>query len=144
MPYAQFYSGWPYASPGHRQSARPRHAAPLAWLLQSPCRHFAALLPNPCRAPLRTCSLSAVRTVYTILNLKTRHGGTCHLYAALGHLRPHPRIFIGQLTPCPDPARAAQQSPAQNETIFRLFFLDSKPPRPSYCLPVKRKDLNSY
>jgi hypothetical protein len=32
---------------------------------------------------------------------------------------------------------------AQNET-FLTFFLAFKPPRPSYCPPVKCKDLNSY
>jgi len=28
--------------------------------------------------------------------------------------------------------------------FFPSFFLDPKPPDPSYCLPVKRKHLNSY
>ncbi len=32
----------------------------------------------------------------------------------------------------------------KNETIFRFFLLEAKPPHPSDYLPVKRKHLNSY
>ena len=36
-----------------------------------------------------------------------------------------------------------QADSPQNET-FLTFSLAFKPPRPSYCLPDKCKDLNSY
>ena len=44
----------------------------------------------------------------------------------------------------PPPAIPRLHGRLTNETIFRFFFLDSKPPNPSYCLPVKREDVNSY
>ena len=85
--------------PGHRQSARPRPpcSAPgmaPASAMQTLCSPTAETIAAPRCGPVLCRRLG----LFTILNLKTRHGGAYHLYAALGHLRPNLRIFIGQLT----------------------------------------------
>ena len=115
--------------PGHRQSARPRPpcSAPgmaPASAMQTLCSPTAETIAAPRCGPVPCRRLG----LFAILNLKTRYGGTYHLYAALGHFSPKMRIFIGELT-C-QPAAQAVKSQAGKKRVIPLRCITGKSPVP--------------